>query len=100
MSQHDHGCDEHRQKSGVNRMAHQGVRPARNQFVAPFEGHDAAPAHGFLQAERRIATLLPAFADLRRGKQLAQLMHRKRLMIRSVLFTAGWKIVIIQAQAR
>src|SRR2546429_6629576 len=43
VPEHDHGCDEHGQEPGINRMAHQRVRPACNQFVAAFEGHDAAP---------------------------------------------------------
>ena len=43
VPEHNHGCDEHRKESGVNRMAHQRVRPARNQFVTALKGNDAAP---------------------------------------------------------
>jgi len=41
--EHNHGRDEHGHEPGVNRMAHERARTARNQFVAALEGHNAAP---------------------------------------------------------
>jgi len=70
-------------KAPLGAMLLYGVDPPtprlrRDRLLRTDRPQSSPAATGFSQATR---LPLPAFVDQRRGKQLAQLMHRKRLMI-------------------
>src|SRR2546423_14875341 len=44
VAKDDHGSDNHHEDAGVDRMAHEGIRPAGNQFVTAVECDETTPA--------------------------------------------------------